>query len=292
VIVLVTGGSGFIGRNLVEQLGGKYELLAPTHGELDLLDADAVRSYFRSHQIDVVVNSATHPGHRNAKDPTNLIYRNTRMFFNIVRNRGRFRKMIHLGTGAVYDMRHYRPKMKEEYFDSHLPADETGYSKYVCAKYIEQADGIWELRPFGVFGPHEDWEIRFLSNAICKTLCDLPITIRQNRKFDYVYINDLIRVIDLFIGAEPQHKFYNVTPNASIELETLAQMVLEISGKRLDIKVATPGMGTEYSGDNSRLRSEFPQIEFTPIRAAIEKLYAWYSQNRHHIRAEALLFDK
>ena len=292
MVVLVTGGSGFIGRNLLEQLRGKYELLAPTHQELDLLDADAVSGYFRSHKIDVVVNSGTHPGHRNAKDPTNLVYRNTRMFFNIVRNRARFRKMIHLGTGAVYDMRHYCPKMKEEYFDTHVPADETGYSKYLCAKYIEQADGIWELRPFGVFGKYEDWEIRFISNAICRTLFDLPITIRQNRNFDYVYVKDLIRVIDLFICTEPQHKFYNVTPDASIELKTLAKVVLEISGKRLDIKIATPGMGTEYSGDNSRLRSEFPEIKFTPFRQAIEKLYAWYSQNRHQIRAEALLSDK
>ncbi len=292
MVVLVTGGSGFIGRNLVEQLRGRYELLAPTHRELDLLDAAAVRTYFRTHKIDVVVNSASHPGHRNAKDPTNLVYRNTRMFFNIVRNRARFRKMIYLGSGAVYDMRYYRPKMKEEYFDTHVPADETGYAKYVCAKYIEQADGIWELRPFGVFGKYEDWEIRFISNAICKTLNDLPITIRQNRKFDYIHVDDLIEVIDLFICAEPQHRFYNVTPDDSIELQTVATMVREISGKQLDIKTDTPGMGTEYSGDNSRLRSEFPQIKFTPFRRAVEKLYAWYAQHRHQIRTEDLLVDK
>lgn len=292
MVVLVTGGSGFIGRNLVEQLGHKYELLAPTHQELDLLDAEAVRAYFLRHSIDVVVNAATHPGHRNAKDPTNLVYRNTRIFFNVARNRTRFRKMIHLGSGAVYDILHCPPKVKEEYFDAHVPADETGYAKYLCAKYIEQAEGICELRPFGVYGKYEDWEIRFISNAICKALNDLPITIRQNRKFDYVHVDDLIRVIDRFISAQPQHKFYNVTPDASIELESLAELVREISGKRLDIKIALPGIGGEYSGDNSRLRGEIPDIQFTPVRSAVESLYAWYGEHCDVIRAEALLYDK
>ena len=29
--ILVTGGSGFVGRNIAEQLGQKHEILAPTH---------------------------------------------------------------------------------------------------------------------------------------------------------------------------------------------------------------------------------------------------------------------
>ena len=105
-------------------------------------------------------------------------------------------------------------------------------------------------------------------------------------------MDDLIQVIDLFIRYEPKHKFYNVTPDASVELDTLAKVVLEVSGKRLDIRVATPGLGTEYSGDNTRLRSEFPEVTFTPVRREIEKLHAWYCQNRDQIRKEALLFDK
>ncbi len=39
--VLVTGASGFIGRNLKEQLAPEFEVLAPDHGVLDLLDEDA-----------------------------------------------------------------------------------------------------------------------------------------------------------------------------------------------------------------------------------------------------------
>jgi len=292
ITILITGGTGFIGRNLVEQLRGKYKVLAPTHQELDLMDEDAVSNFFRNYKFDVVIHGAIKPGHRNAKDPTNLIYPNTRMFFNLIRKSNFFDKMIWLSSGAVYDMRYYQPKMKEEYFDVHVPEDETGYYKYLCAKYAEQCPKIIELRPFGVFGKYEDWEIRFISNAICKTLFDLPITIKQNRRFDYIFIDDLVKVIEYFIEHKPKYKVYNVTPDDSIELKTLAEKIRSYSGKDLEIKIAKPGMGIEYSGSNQRLRDEIPNLCFTEIDGAIAQLYEWYKSHFHLINRDALLKDK
>ena len=84
--LFITGGSGFIGRNIVEAFSDKYELLAPTHAELELLDENAVKAYLEKHKVDIVIHSAVRPGHRNAKDPSNQMVSNTRMFFNLARN--------------------------------------------------------------------------------------------------------------------------------------------------------------------------------------------------------------
>ncbi|OGC92570.1 MAG: epimerase [candidate division Zixibacteria bacterium RBG_16_53_22] len=290
--VLLTGGSGFIGKNLAEHLSRKHTVLAPSHAGLELLDGERVREFFRRHDVDVVIHSAVRPGHRNARDPSHQLYNNTRMFFNLVRNASRFRKMIFLSSGAVYDERRYLPNMKEEYFDTSVPADEHGFSKYICARYVERAENIVELRLFGVFGKYEDYAIRFISNAICKTLFNLPITLRQNRRFDYLYIDDLAPIVEYFIGHDARYKCYNVTPDEAVELLTLAGKVLAVSGKDLPIVVALPGMGPEYSGDNGRLREEIPGLAFTDIDDAIAKLYGWYTANRHLINRDALLFDK
>jgi UDP-glucose 4-epimerase len=290
--VLLTGGSGFIGRNIIECLGTKYDILAPRHKELELFDEEAVRKFFREHDIDFVIHAAVKPGHRNAKDPTRLLDANTRMFFNIIRNSDRFGRMIFLGSGAVYDMRHYKAKMREEYFDTHIPADEHGFSKYIIAKYAQSQDNVVKLRLFGVFGKYEDYSIRFISNAICKTLFDLPITIRQNRRFDYLYIDDLMPVLEHFIDNEGKHKAYNVAPDHTIDLHSIAETVRARSGKDLPIIVREPGLGAEYSGDNSRLRREIPGIRFTPMEEAIDHLYGWYSDNIHMIDREKLLVDK
>ena len=289
--ILITGGSGFIGKNLVEYFGKRYEVLAPTHKELELVDDGAVNSYFKDHKIDVVIHAAVRPGHRNAKDPSNQLYINTRMFFNIVRSAACFKKMILLNSGLVYDQRYYLPKMKEEYFDSHVPVDEGGLSKYIAAKYAEKVDYITELRVFGIFGKYEDYAIRFISNAICKTLFGLPITIKQNRKFDYIFIDDLMPVVEHFIK-DSRRGAYNVTPDQSAELKALAEMVRKISGKDIPIVIAKEGMGPEYSGDNSRLKKEMLGLKFTPIEEAIRKLYSWYAEHKDLINKELLLTDK
>lgn len=46
--ILLTGGSGFIGRNLRESfLASKYDISAPAHSELDLLDTQSTDEFFK-----------------------------------------------------------------------------------------------------------------------------------------------------------------------------------------------------------------------------------------------------
>ncbi|MEO7860819.1 MAG: NAD(P)-dependent oxidoreductase [Nitrospirales bacterium] len=290
--VLITGGNGFIGRNLVEHLTDSFLVVAPSRQELDLLDLDAVDRFFKSTRIDLVVHSATTPGHRNALPAMDLVERDMRMFAALVRNREHFQKMVFISSGSVYGRHHYQPKMKEEFFGSYIPNDSAGFSKYCCACWSEHVEGIVELRPFGVFGKFEDYAIRFISNAICKVLFGLPITIKQNRKFDFVYITDLVRVIERCLREDVPSQSYNVTPKNSVELNVLAQMVARVSGRDVPILIKEPGMGLEYSGDNSRLRKTFSGIELTTLDKSLAELYAWYYARRHTINRDLLLKDR
>ena len=287
--ILLTGGSGFIGRNIQESaLKDKYEILAPRHAELDCADEDSVDRYFRQNSFDYVIHAATKPGHRNAKDPTNLFYTNTRMFFNLARHFKEYERMIVIGSGAIYDMRYYHPLMKEEEWKLHVPADEHGFSKYVCESHIESSQNIIDLRVFGVFGKYEDYAIRFISNMICKALFDLPLTMKQDRVFSYLYVDDLMPMLDGFLSSPIKYSAYNVAPDDRVHLIDLAQMVLNLSGKDLPIVVAEEGLGLEYSGSNKRLREEFPSTVFTPIATAVAHLIEWYKENLGSLN-EALL---
>lgn len=291
--VLLTGGSGFIGRNLGPALVERgYEVLAPTHSELELADAESVRAWLERERPDAVVHSATKPAHRNASDFTRIVETNERMFFNLVRSRELCPRMVFLGSGAVYDEAHYAPRMPETYFDTHVPSDDHGFSKYVIAKYIEAVDHITELRVFGIFGPHEDYAIRFISNAICKTLFDLPVTLRRNRRFDYIDVADLAPVVAHFLEQPGAHRAYNVTPDVTVELLDLARLVVRISGKDLPVVVAEEGYGPEYSGDNARLHEEMPGFDFAPIEASVRRLYDWYAANVERVDRSRLLVDK
>ncbi len=292
--ILLTGGSGFVGKNIVESyLTEKYQIIAPNRQELDLSNDESVSNFFKNNKdFDVVIHSACKPGHRNAGDVTGLFYTNTRMFFNLMKYSNCFGKLINIGSGAIYDMQNYQPKMKEEFFGTTIPKDEHGFCKYVVGNYIEKADNIIDLRVFGIFGKYEDYTIRFISNAICKTIFDLPITIKQNRKFDYVYIDDFISILEFFIENDMKYKSYNITPDFSVELLKIAEMINNFSKKNLPIMVKENGFGLDYSGDNSRLKTEIKNCEFEKISASIEKLYYWYLQNKNIINKDFLLVDK
>lgn len=209
--ILLTGGSGFIGKNIRESfLNDKYFLVAPTRSELDCSDDNSVEQYFKKNSFDAVIHAAAKPGHRNAPDTQNLFYLNSRMIFNLLKYKDSFGKFINLGSGAVYDMRHYLPKMNEDYFGTHIPKDEHGYNKYIFGKLLPCLENVYDFWIFGIFGKYEDYAIRFISNSICKSIFDLPITLRQNRKFDYLYINDLMPILDHFIEHNPIEKAFNI----------------------------------------------------------------------------------
>jgi GDP-L-fucose synthase len=291
--ILLTGGNGFIGKNIKESyLANKYEITAPKSSELNLVDTEQVDKYFENNEFDIVIHAAGKPGHRNAKDTSNLFYTNTKMFFNLTRHSDKYNKFINLGSGAIYDMRHYKSKINEDYSGTFIPIDEHGFTKYVCGKYIENTKNIIDLRIFGIFGKYEDYAIRFISNAICKTLFDMPITIKQNRNFDYLFVEDLMPILGHFIENDAKHNAYNITPHNSIELLELAKLIKEISGKNLTISTNQTGMGLDYSGDNTRLCSEIKNIKFTNYSDAINKLYQWYTDNIQIVNKDLLLLDK
>lgn len=301
--VLLTGGSGFIGQNIKELWKradkiAQYELCAPSHRELELTDAKAVREWFLKHPVDAVIHSATKPGHRNAKDPNGVYLANMQMFaslFEAARISGTER-FLFLGSGSEFDLENYRPKMSELSLGEYVPADDTGFSKYSCTRMMQGHQGFINVRFFGIFGKYEDYAIRFISNAIAKILFDLPITIRQNRYFDYVSAEDGVEVIERFLQVSLANILdtdYNVTPDKSVSLLEIAQLVCEIAGKpEHPILVKMDGLGLEYSGNNRRLKTLFPDLQFTPLADSVKRLYTWYSENKEMLDKDVLLTDK
>ncbi len=291
--ILLTGGNGFIGKNIQASfLAEKYEITAPRSVELDLTDTAQVDTFFRTHSFDVVLHAAAKPGHRNAKDPTQLFYTNVRIFENLVRHTDKFGKLINLGSGAIYDIAADNRLVSEDQIGLRCGKDEHSFCKYVVHKRIENLPNATDLNIFGIFGPHEDWEIRFISNAICKTLFDLPITLRQNRRFSYLYIDDLMPILDFFITHNTKYKTYNITPDTETELLTAAQTVQKIGGRNNPIRVAKEGYGLNYSGSNARLKAEMPSVVFTPLETAVEKLFNYYRTRQDQLDKQLLLTDK
>jgi len=56
--ILITGGGGTLGKELIRLINDKHEILSPNSKQLDIVDFVCLREYFRSHKPDLVIHSA------------------------------------------------------------------------------------------------------------------------------------------------------------------------------------------------------------------------------------------
>jgi|SRR3990167_772218 len=243
--VLLWGASGFLGRNLLEQLP-QYTWITPEHSRVDI-----EREIPAMNDVDVVINCV------NCEDNLQAFINMTHLYSG---------KLIQIGSGAEYD--HSLPiKNVTEDFDR-KPFDSYGLGKYYISKQIEFRENIICLRPFGIFGKHENVNRRFISKAILDHNKGLPVTIFRDSKFSYVWVNDLVRIIEYFIEHKPKEKFYNVGGH-QITLKNIAKQI----GK---YRVVLGGQGQEYTCDDTRVREE-TGIVYTPFKESLNKLKEFYA---------------
>ncbi|MFA5871117.1 MAG: NAD(P)-dependent oxidoreductase [Parcubacteria group bacterium] len=274
--VFLTGGNGFIGKNIIEQLGDKYEILSPVRQELNLLDSCAVFEYLKINKPEIVLHVAAAGANRKDNLKPNILKNNLIIFYNLLAAKEYFNRMIVFGSGAEYDKRNNLHLVGEKDFGRSIPEDEYGLAKFTMAKLAVNLDFITHLRFFGVFGEHEDFQTRFISNSICKVLFDLPITMNQNVYFDYIYVKDAVNIIDRFIENKSRDIFYNVGSGKQIDLLTIAKIILDITKKDLPIKIAKRGLNNEYTCDISKLKNEFSELEFIDVKNAITEMVEYY----------------
>lgn len=291
--VLITGSNGFIGRNLKEKLSLRdYHVVAPKREELNLLNTVEVKRLIIKENFDYIFHSANVNTTRQetSKIPefeSLSLEGNLRMFHNIARYREYFGKMFYFGSGAEYGRKEELVNIEEEDFNREIPEDVYGFSKYLMSEFCNQYSNVYDLRLFGVYGKYEEWNRRFISNAICRGLKNLPITIQKNVYFDYLWIDDLVDILDQIVGKDLKYKHYNICSGKRIDLLSLAVIVKNELNNGCSIEVSEQGLKKEYSGSNMRLLQEIGEFEFTTHEEAIKQLICYYKRN-----LDTIVFDK
>lgn len=292
--IFITGSSGFIGSHLKEYLSRNYEscrLFTPFSTELDLVDELAVDNYILSNKIDIIIHLANKGGDRTTVNMKNLTEYNLRIFFNIAKHEKNVKKIISFGSGAEYGKHKPIIDAKEEDYLKSQPLDEYGFYKSITSKYIEKSQKIVQLRIFGAYGEYENYRYKFISNAIVKNLLKLPMVINKNVYFDYIYIDDLVKMIDWAIHNETKEKIYNVTTGTKIDLISLSNLVNETSNFKSEIRVLNDGLNNEYTSNNERILNEIGNFEFTTHKNAISKIRDYFKTNLENLDKQSIIND-
>ena len=286
VLLTGAGSKSFIGRNLKEQLADQYAIFAPSHAELELLDYDALEQYCETHRIDTIIHAAIHVPIFNGA--ANEFFNDMQMFCNIEKISHKVEKVLYFGSGAEYDKRRNIRAIHEEEFRDHIPVTEYGLAKYTMNQLAQGSNNIYNLRLFGVFGKYELWQIKFLSNLCCKALFDLPLTVRRDCYFDFLYIDDLARIVAWFVEHTPRWHDYNICSGKDFLLTELAEKVRSVSGKDLPIELLSPERNLDYSASNNRFLAEYNGEPLIKMDNALEMLYSYYAEIKETIDLSVL----
>ena len=103
--VVVTGGTGQVGSEVVRCLDGRAEILSPGRAGLDLSEPDGIRSYLAANDPDLIVNAAAYTAvDRAESEPDAAVAVNARALAVIgeeARRRGA--AVVHYSTDYVFD---------------------------------------------------------------------------------------------------------------------------------------------------------------------------------------------
>jgi UDP-glucose 4-epimerase len=175
---LVTGGAGFIGSNIVEELvrrgekvrvldnfsTGRRENLSELHDRIELVEGD-IRSYHIVREgvegVDVILHQAALPSvPRSIKDPITTSEVNVGGTLNILMaaRDAKVKRVVYASSSSVYGNSEELPKHEEV---TPCPLSPYAVSKLAGEKYCQVFSRVYGLeticlRYFNVFGPRQD----------------------------------------------------------------------------------------------------------------------------------------
>jgi GDP-L-fucose synthase len=299
--VLVTGGSGFLGGKVLEQLSshGLAEVSAPRSAEYDLRERSAIREALTDTRPDVIIHLAAVVGGigANMESPGQFFYDNAIMGIQLIEEArlAGVERFVCLGTVCAYPKHVPSPFKEDELWDGY--PEETN-APYGLAKkmllvqlqaYREQYgfDGIY-LLPVNLYGPNDNFDERtsHVIPALIKKCCEAvdsgapSITCwgtgRASREF--LYVDDaaagIVAAAERYSGREP----VNLGSGQEITILELTELIAELVGFGGEIvwDTSKPDGQPRRWLDTSRAEREFGFKASTTLRDGLAETIAWY----------------
>ena len=229
--ILLTGGSGLVGRNIQEHSSAdKWEILTPSRKELDLTDLSSVSQWVKNHQPDIIIHAAGLVGgiKANIQDPVKFLDVNLSMGRNIimVARDCNVTKLINLGSSCMYPKSIRSPLTEEKLMAGKLEPTNEGYAlaKLFTTKlcqYISTENSNMQFKtmiPCNIYGKHDNFnlETAHLLPAIIQKIHTAKVnnldtvsvwgdgTVRR----EFLYAEDLADAI--LLAVEDLHKIPNI----------------------------------------------------------------------------------
>jgi GDP-L-fucose synthase len=304
--VLVTGGAGFLGRHVVEQLhaAGCRQIISPRLADYDLTRDTDVARLFASHPVDVVLHLAAEVGGIgfNMANPGAIFYRNVMMNTLVMEHahRAGVAKFVAVGSVCAYPEHARVPFREDELWDGY-PEPTNG--PYGLSKKMMLVQGQAYRAQYGfdaihllmmnLYGPgdHFDAERSHVVPALIRRLLEAKTAGAEEvvvwgdgqATREFLYVEDAARGILLAAERYDDARPVNLGAGFEVSIRELATLITELTGfrGRLVFDASKPSGQQRRSADVSRARAGFGFEATVSLREGLTRTIDWYVRTEY-----------
>jgi GDP-L-fucose synthase len=303
--IIVTGGSGFLGSHVVDELRGysPAAVVVPRRRDYDLVRPGSAARLLRDARPDVVIHLAARVGGigANRDNPGSFFHDNLMMGVQLLEEcrLARVPRVVTVGTICSYPKATPVPFREADLWNGY--PEETN-APYGLAKKMLLVQGqayhrqygmdVIHLLPVNLYGPRDNFDpetshvipalVRKIQDALDDGLEEIEVWGTGSASREFLYVEDAARGIGLatarYEGAEP----VNLGAGFEITIRQLVVLLSDLMDYRGGIRwnAGKPDGQPRRSLDTTRAEALFGFRARVDFRAGLEKTIAWYRAQR------------
>jgi len=301
--VLLTGGTGFVGQNIVKQLIDKYELISVGTRDWDLRNQSKCVQLVEELEPDIIIHAAGTVGGigANKENPGKFLYENLVMGTNLIHTAmiHKVSKFILLGTVCSYPKFCEVPFNEDDLWTGY--PEETnapyGIAKKALMKLIETYheqygfNGV-NLIPVNMYGPYDHFNLTS-SHVIPALILKVQRAIETQQESitlwgtgqasrEFLYAPDCAEAIELAMERDVPPIPINIGTGEEIKICELIETISDLMGfeGKLKYDISKPDGQPRRCLDVTRSKELLGFKARTGLREGLEKTINWYLKER------------
>ena len=297
---MIFGAAGFVGSSIINKLVNydSFEIIAVDNLSCGYIERlDGVLSHIEFHEqslqdfcqkrvssVDAIINcAAITPLPENQISHFKSLEQNVATCGSIcdfsIKNG--VSKIIHFSSSAVYENTNFDEFRPLKETDDVFPKLMYPVSKYLSEQYLKSQFEIFGfditcIRLFNLYGPRQDYfrkQPPFLGYLIASLIKQNEVTLyaKKDSKRDYIYIDDLVRFIEILLSAPSKKSFqtFNLGSGQAYSVYELVSILENITGRRLQYNI---GKTENYWGKYKALFENEKSLSLDYVRREIDKI--------------------
>ena len=266
--IYVAGHRGMVGSAIVRELNkeGYRNIIGRTHGELDLINQQAVTSFFQQEQPDYVVLAAAKVGgiFANNEYPADFIYENLMVQSNVIHQayKASVKQLLFLGSSCIYPKLAEQPMKETALLTGELEPTNEPYAVAkiagikLCESYNRQyGTDFRSVMPTNLYGPNDNYDLQnsHVIPALIRKIHEAKVAGEDfvevwgsgTARREFLYVDDLAAACVSMMGIEKneyqakipiRNSQINVGTGQDIAIKELVDLLVGVIGYQGQIK--------------------------------------------------------